>query len=496
VDDAGNGAHHRAALRTLAVHFLQFFAGSFSSLLIGLISFPILTRTLSQSDYGSLSIVTVAASFAVVIAKGGLSDSIIRFYPESAKEGSLLRTLTSTVLVRSILMSGTVAMLFVLLVTPTRHMLGLEPAIAPAFFVMTVFVFVRPLNIVVLNYLRAAGRTIFYNGISLFLKVISVALALTLLFGFGGRLSLYFTGIALAEAIGTAILLRWLLFNYPISLGAVSGELTMRLIRFGLPLLATELGYLLLQYSDRYLLTAYTDTATLATYAVGYNLPSYINDLVLFSVSYAIVPIYTELFATRGQEQTKAFLASALKYYVIGVVPLCAGYAAIARDAIVLLASTRYAPAAAYSPIVLAGLVFIGANYILYAGLYLHKRSELILATMALAVAVNISMNLVLIPQLGALGCAISTLVACATGSVAAAAISFRYLPIRIPWASLLYYSTASIVMYLLVSPIETGHAVTNLLLKIPAGAFIVGAAFLLRDRRELEALPRLLRRG
>lgn len=496
MDEAGVSGHHRTALQTLAVHFLQFFAGSFSSLLIGLISFPILTRVLSQSDYGSLSIVTVAASFAVAAAKGGLSDSIIRFYPEFAGDRSLLRIFTSTVLVRSILMSATVAALFALLVTPTRHMLGLGPAIAPAFFVMTAFVFVRPINIVALNYLRATGRTIFYNGISLFLKVISVALALTLLFGFGGKLPLYFTGIALAEAVGTIILLRWLLINYPISPGAVSGELTIRLIRFGLPLLATEIGYLLLQYSDRYLLTAFTDTATLATYAVGYNLPSYINDLVLFSVSYAIVPIYTDLFATRGEEQTKTFLASALKYYVIGVVPLCAGYAAIARDAIVILASNRYAPAAAYSPIILAGLVFIGANYILYAGLFLHKRSELILATVALAVAVNISMNLVLIPQLGALGCAISTLAACAIGSITAATISFRYMSIRIPWGSICYYGLASLVMYLLISPIETGRAVTNLLLKVPAGALVIGAAFLLRDRRELKALPKLLRRG
>lgn len=494
--DTPERGHHHDALRTFAVHFLQFFAGSFSSLLVGLISFPILTRALSQSDYGSLSIVTVAASLGVAVAKGGLSDSIIRFYREFAADGTRLRTFTSTVLVRSILMAGVVALLFALLVTPTRHALGLTAAIAPAFFVMAAFVFIRPINIVVLNYLRATGRTIFYNGISLFLKVASVALALALLFGFGGKLSLYFTGIVLAEAIGAVILVRWLLRNYPVSPGAVSGPLSMQLIRFGVPLLATEVGYLLLQYSDRYLLTAFTDTATVATYSVGYNLPSYVNDLVLFSVSYAIVPIYTDLFTTRGEEQTKAFLASALKYYVIGVVPLCAGYAATAHDAIVFLASAKYASAATFSPIVLAGLVFLGANYILYAGLYLHKRSELILATVALAVAVNISMNLVLIPRLGALGCAISTLVACATCSVAAAILSFRRLPIRIPWGSMLYYGAASIVMYLLVSRIETGGAVTNLLLKVPAGVLIVGAAFLLRDRRELGALPTLLRRG
>ena len=482
------------ALRKLGVHFLHFFSGTFASLLIGLISFPILTRILSTEDYGTMALITVFSSIAVAVAKGGLSDSIIRFYREYEAANNL-KVFTSTVVFRGLILVAIVTLLYVALSADLNTVLGLHESATVPFLIMAGFLFTRPLSIIVLNFLRATGRTIFYNTIMVVLKITSVGFAVGLLLAFDRQLSAYFSGIVLAEVLCAVILWRWFAKNYSMSPKNVSGSLAWSLMGFGLPLLATELGYLLLIYSDRYILSLFHGAGTLGVYSVGYSLPQYINDLVLFSVSYSIVPIYTELYAKKGLAETQEFLGSALKYYVMGILPVLGGYAAICHDAIVFLASDKYAAAAEFSPIIVGGLAFLGMNYILYAGLYLQKHSKLILLNMAVAVVVNILLSLWLVPEHGSWGASIAMLCACATSSVMTALLSFRYLPIKLPYLALLKYGVASAAMYYLLGLIETGSPLGNLALKVPAGALFMGAVMFALDRPLLKGAIQLVRR-
>jgi O-antigen/teichoic acid export membrane protein len=482
------------ALRKLGIHFLHFFSGTFAQMLVGLVSFPILTRILSTEDYGTMSLITVFSSIAVAVAKGGLSDSIIRFYREYA-DSDRLPTFTATVVFRGLVLVAIVTALYVAMSANLHDLLGIPPTATAAFLIMSGYLFTRPLSIIVLNFLRATGRTIFYNTMMVVLKVTSVGLAVALLLAFHHQLAAYFSGIVIAEVLCAIVLWHWFAKNYSMSPQYVSGQLAWTLMAFGLPLLATELGYLLLIYSDRYILAMFHGPSTLGVYSVGYSLPQYINDLVLFSVSYSIVPIYTELYAKKGRAETQEFLGSALKYYVMGILPVIAGYAAVCRDALVFLASDKYAGAAEFSPIIVGGLAFLGMNYILYAGLYLEKRSQLILLNMAIAVAVNIVMSLVLVPKYASWGASTAMLIACFTSSVMTAILSFRHLPIKLPYAAFLKYGLASGAMWWLLGLIETGSAPGNLVLKMAAGAAFMGAVMFVLDRPLLRSALQMVRR-
>jgi O-antigen/teichoic acid export membrane protein len=322
-----------------------------------------------------------------------------------------------------------------------------------------------------------------------------VGLGVALLLIFNHQIAANFAGIVIAEVLCGLVLWRWFAKNYSMSPKLVSGQLAWTLMAFGLPLLATELGYLLLIYTDRYILAMFHGPATLGVYAVGYSLPQYISDLVLFSVSYSIVPIYTELYVRQGRAETQAFLASALKYYVMGILPLIAGYTAVCRDALVFLASAKYESAADFSPIIVMGLAFLGMNYILYAGLYLEKRPKLILLSMAVALAMNIVMSLLLVPRHGSWGASTAMLIACASSSLMTAILSFRFLPIKLPYAAFLKYGLASIAMWWLLRMIETGSPLGNLAVKIPTGAAFMGAVMFALDGPLVRAALRLVLR-
>ena len=483
-----------SALRTLGVHFLHFFSGSFAQMLVGLVSFPIFTRILSTEDYGTMSLISVFVAVAVAVAKGGLSDGIIRFYGEYAATNRL-PTFTATVVFRGLVLVTIVTAVYVAMSADLHDLLGIPNTAATAFLVMAAALFVRPMNIIVSNFLRATGHTLFYNLVAVGLRIVAVGLGVTLLLVFDHQIAANFAGIVISEVLAALVLWRWFAKNYSMQPSLVSSELAWTLMAFGLPLLATELGYLLLIYSDRFILAMYHGPATLGVYTVGYSLPQYISDLVLFSVSYSIVPIYTDLYNRKGPAETQAFLGSALKYYVMGILPLVVGYTAVCRDAVVFLASKKYAEAAEFSPIIVTGLAFLGMNYVLYAGLYLQKRSKLILLSMAVALVMNIVMSLILVPRHGSWGASIAMLIACATSSVTTSVLSFRYLPIKLPYGALLRYGVASFAMWWLLSMIETGSPLGNLAVKIPAGAAFMGAVLFAFDRPLVREALCLVRR-
>lgn len=483
-----------SSIKKLFVHFTTFFSGGMLMLLLGFVTFPILTRLLTREDYGILGLVTNTVAIATAVAKGGLSDGIIRFYREYAASPERLTLFTSTVLARGVLLAAAVVGIYIVVVPYVNELVGVDTRYLDCFLIMALYLFVRPLNIIVLNYLRAVEKIFLLNVVNVVAKVLGIVLAFGLLLVVIGELYGYLLGIALAELGATIYLARWLLTNYRFEMTQISGRLTLDLIKFGLPLLLSELAYLLLSFSDRYMIVAYHGQDVLGLYTVGYNVPSYINDLVMFSLSYAVVPIYTDLYLREGRQPTETFLSRSLNYYFMIMIPVCVGYAAVSQDILDTLASPKYDEAAVFSPIILVGLMFLGMNSILYAGLYLQKRSGQILAVMSCAVAINIGVNLALLPRYGAMGAAIASLVACVASSLLMAALSWRYLRPTISFATIIYYSASSAVMYLAVTEIQTGHHWANVAVKVPLGVTIMAIATIVREKEIRSYIWRLVK--
>src|SRR5882672_1150670 len=330
------------AIRTLFHSISQFFTGFTLIFLLGFVTFPVLTRLLSREEYGILGLVTTTMGIAVAIAKGGISDGIIRYYGEYATTPERLSVFTSTVLTRGALLVVVVVGAYIVSIPYINALIGVSPRYLSCFLVMALYLFVRPLDIIVGNYLRSVGKIFFFNAVNVSTKVLEIAFGFTLLLWLVRELYGYLLGVALAEVCAMVILYRWLFKNYRFAFSQVSGSLARDLVKFGLPLMFTELAYLFLSYTDRYMIIAFHGEDMLGLYSVGYNVPSYVNNLVMFSISYAVVPIYTDLYRREGKAATEEFLTRAFRYSLIGAIPLCVGYAAIAHDALVTLASEKY----------------------------------------------------------------------------------------------------------------------------------------------------------
>lgn len=479
-------------LKKFFIQFSHFFTANILAVLLGLITFPILTRILTKEQYGVLGLVTTTMLISVAIAKAGLSEGIIRFYKEYSKVPEQLTVFSSTVLVRGVVLALLTVLLYIVLFPVINQYLHIDKKYNICFMIMGIYLFIRPLNIIVYNFLRVNDRTLFLNIVGLFEKIISIGLSLFLLLYVIHELYGYFIGIILAEFAASIVLFYWFFTNYKITFGKASQNLTVTLIKFGIPLLFSELFFLLLSYSDRYMIVFYHGEATLGLYSVGYNLAMYIANIIMFALSYTIVPIYVEIYGKEGRKKTEEFLQRCMYYLLIAVIPICFGYLAVSKDLFITLASEKYAAAATFSPLILIGSLLLGLNTVFNAGLYLKKKSMTMLTIMLLAVILNITMNLILLPKYGVMGAAVSALVTCIIGSILSISLSYRYIAVKVDIKTVLYYLTLSGIMFFVVKQIEISPVWMNLMIKVAAGCLIIGIGVLYREHEIVEKIKKI----
>jgi O-antigen/teichoic acid export membrane protein len=466
------------------IHFMHFFIGNISTLILGFITFPILTRMLNESQYGILGLVTNTASLAVAFAKAGLSEGIIRIYNEYRGTIEQRNIFSSTVVIRGIIFSSIAVVAYILLVPFLMPSLKIQSKYLSCFMIMSVYLFIRPLNLIGFSLMRANEETLIFNIATFIGKVTSVGLSLLLLIYIIKGLYGFFVGTVLSELLLALILAAWFFSKFKVNITKVSKKLTNKLIIFGIPLLLIETLYLILSYFDRYMILYYCGEQSLGIYTVGYNLAMYIGNIMGVSIGYAVVPIYVRIFEEEGRIETEKFLSKSLDYLMIAIIPICIGYYAISKELIVFLASEKYALSADVSVIILIGTINLALINIINAGLYLKKKTMIILLIMMIAVFINIILNYIFLPMLGIKGSAFAFLLSSTCAMLLTIIFAFKYIKIKLNIINVMYYLLLSGGMYAVINVIFIKAIWISLITKISVGILISSVGVLIKEKQ------------
>lgn len=88
-----------------------------------------------------------------------------------------------------------------------------------------------------------------------------------------------------------------------------------------------------------------------------------------------------------------------------------AGVAVTARSAVIVLGSQKLKEAAPLLPILVLGVMLYTLHIFFTAGLIIHKKTVTMVKIVAFSAALNIALNIWLIPRMGLPGAAVSTLI-------------------------------------------------------------------------------------
>jgi O-antigen/teichoic acid export membrane protein len=142
---------------------------------------------------------------------------------------------------------------------------------------------------------------------------------------------------------------------------------------------------------------------------------------------------------------------------------------------------------------VIAGMVLDGANTMLGAGLFIHRKTKRIMAIVVSCASLNILLNIIFVPRIGILGAAIATLITYMVNSLLFALAGRRLLPVKLPWSTMARAAAAATVMYLALIHVLPGHRLLTVAVRVAVGGVIYTALVSLIDP-DARALVRTVR--
>lgn len=370
---------------------------------VGLLLLPFFTRVLTPSEYGQIGVITTLVAAFATVASLGLETAVFRGYVQAAGDRLAARTFVNTVGGFAIMVPLSVAALAAVVLSwfPPIFDIPLD-ALRLAFVGAAA---TASSTVVPLAVLRAQERFSAY----LRLMGIQVVLTTTLTILFVAVLRWGVTGWMLANALGSVLLLarglailrhRW---TFDIDL-----EPLRRALAFGLPLVPHALAHWGLALSDRAILGIFVPTAVIGAYYVAYQACIPIT-VIAIALSQATQPMYAEAATSPARRHELARVATV---QTVLTALVAAAVALVGPPLIRLLLPPSYGPAADFLPWLALGSAFFGIYLIpMNAIAVMAGRTERVWMVTVFAAALNVALNIVLVPQIGATAAAINTAV-------------------------------------------------------------------------------------
>ncbi len=435
-------------------HFRNYVSAGFVAAVAGVFSFPILTRNLTIEEYGLLGLVTSSLSVVVALGKLGIQHSIIRFFSQVERDDSeysvqqLYSTTFNTLLILAALLTAVWVLLGNYLLP---NYMGSE-LIPKLFNISCGVVVLRILGSGIVNFLRAQQSsgvvgvaTVIHKYahlvmiiIALWLDILSAAVVIIFLF--------------VAEIITVLYVGKELWPKFCYSISAFSPKLLRSVVLFGIPLMALESLSLILRLSDRYVIEALLGVEKLGQYSASYNLSTYLEVIIISGLVQAVRPMYTHIWESSGKQETVAFLEKTFSMYILIGLPLVLGFSLLAPDILVLLSGDRYLPGIVIITLVAFSFFLEGAVLFLGAGLYINKKTHILLGWGIVTALLNVILNIICVPIYGMMGAASITIISYLVFMLGITYYAFPLLSFSISMKRLLPTSLLCLFVYLILN--------------------------------------------
>jgi O-antigen/teichoic acid export membrane protein len=453
----------RSDLKTLAVQASHYSVASLFTVIAGLVTFPLLTRVFSVGDYGIMNLVAATLTVSVALGKVGVQHSILR-YESEIRAGKGRYTMPQLYSTTQLGMLATAVLVMTVVLVGARVVpiswLG-DPRVRGLFSIASFLIIVQVSESGFINFLRAEQQTTLLMKYQVAKKYLGLGLILFAVLVLSGTLASFYTASLVSEAVAVGVLAVILFRTGTRPLPAVaqfSPPLYRELLGFGIPMMiGYELSGIILAVGDRYVIAGMLGETPLGLYGAAYNLCQYVQAVLITSVGQAIMPIYMRMYDEKGPEETSAFITRSLRTYFLLAAPVVAGFSSVGPELLPALASEKYAAAATILPWVVTGMVVDGTNAMLGAGLFIHRKTRVIMAIVMSGAAFNIGLNLLLVPRIGIRGAAIATLVSYSGTALSLRIAGRRFLSVSLPWLTFLRAGVAAGIMYMAIRHVFPG---------------------------------------
>ncbi len=372
---------------------------------VGILLIPLYTAKLSLGEFGVWDLLDITITILTEIFILGQASSIILLNNSDEykdRKDSSLFTISAFVLAAG-----------ALLVILAESIISLFPAtfhnsLVPASYIRlgAYIILLRIMNNLFLAKLRADEHSFFYTIVSSARILLMTGITIY----FVAWLNKGLFGILYAAAIGEFVIILFLLAKIiPQMKLYFDKKILSASLKFGLPLVFSSLGFMLLNLSDRYIIKYLLGAEALGLYGFGYRVAGVLNMFLILPFSLSLMPIAYKIF---GQSDDKRYFSKLMTYstffFVWGFVFLSLFSEELIR---IFALKNEFDSAYLVVPVILLSYVFSGMRLNASLGMFLTKNTKHIAWITIGSAALNVLLNFIFIPLFGIMAAAVNTLV-------------------------------------------------------------------------------------
>lgn len=456
----------------------------------GLVLLPFLTKNLSISDYGIWVQITVTLGLIPAIALMGLPYAMVRFLASLRNKNEIAEVFYALCLP---ILAASLAVSVILFLLADSISLALFNGQAALVRILSLIVFLECLNQIPLAYFRAVQQIKRYAAFSTLRVILNIFLVVYFIReGYG----LYGAAVGLLITVVAIFVCMALLIGLDVRLTRPKLESIKEYLAFGIPTVPGNLASWIVNSSDRYVLGMLIGTAAVGYYSPGYTLGNLIN-IFISPVSFMLPAALSRYYDSHNMDEVRTVLRRSAKYFLALAIPSAFGLSILSHSILVELSTQEIADRGyLITPFVAISAIFLGLYAVIGQVMVIEKRTEITGFVWIIAAAVNLGLNLVLIPVMGMLGAALTTLLAFALAFFATFHYTTSNLRDIFDWDFIVRSLTASIIMSVILMALDL-HGTANIFIGVVLGAgayFTILVAIHGINRDEIAFLMNILR--
>jgi len=427
---------------------------------MGIITLPIYTHYLTRAEVGTFGLVDITINIIAEVLILGQANSIILFNNKREygdKKNNVFYTITVFVLL--------INLLFVLaaeLFGETIFSLSKSTKDLTAFLPFIIYIsLIRVVNNLFLNKLRADEKSAFFTLITL-IKIITFV---GLIFYTVVHLKLSVYGIMYSYLLSEIVILMIQLPGMIVKMNPrFEKEALKTALKFGMPLVFSSIGILILNLSDRYLINHYINLEEVGIYDIAYRVAGIVNMFLILPFSQAMLPA---AFKAAGDSANRRYLSKLMTYMCYVIVWGGLAISIFSDEIIYILGSENYADAKIYIPLIVLAYIFSAMRNVASNGLLFSEKTSLIAVITIAAGLLNIALNIIFLPIFGTIAAAYTTLISFIIFYFLTDTLSKKYYSIQYENYKIIKLLLLGIALYFLVSLLTTDVFILQLLIKI-----------------------------
>ncbi|WP_372479536.1 lipopolysaccharide biosynthesis protein [Halomicrobium sp. HM KBTZ05] len=432
----------------------------------GFIFLPALTKFLGPEGYGVWVLALLLIQLVLPVASFSLMDGILRYLPGESDRETRVRVGNLSVFV---LITSTAVCLLIVLVSDVLAVTvfkGYELAVVVAAIAVVPSVLFQFNTRVV----RAQQHLKIWSVLDTGQRLLELVTVVTIAFTGSGIVHVL-TGLLAARAVGAIVsfgavvsiigtpLLKWPNQEY-------------RYVQFSMKIIPWSLSRWFIDSSDRFLISFYIGASAVGYYSAAYTVAMGLRLLVqpLMTVVSTSLP---QLFENDSKQACQAYLTQSSRVLTVLLPPAMVGLSMIRTPVLSIISTPPIAEAGAVVlPIIVLSIAAFSVSEISTQPLLLTERTGFISGVWIIAGFLNLGGNMLLLPRIGIVGAAVSTVIAYVVVALTLYLATSREIRPKFDW-SLLAKTTAATVIMVPVVDTLLGSGLFNLSVSIISGFFV-----------------------